>query len=55
MNKYDGMTCLVVDELGEIMLLIIGYLDRYSSNANKITTMYGDLFRITNIPTTIQK
>ena len=52
-NKYLGMTSLVMNELGEIMLLVIGCLDIELSTTNKLIPIYGDIFRIKDIPTTI--
>ncbi|MFW6007772.1 MAG: hypothetical protein ACOCP8_00795 [archaeon] len=49
-TKYIGMTCLVVDENGEILLLVLGNLDRESSTTNKLIPKYGDLFKLNNLP-----
>jgi len=52
-NKYLGMSSLVMNEIGEIMLLVIGCLDTELSTTNKLVPLYGDVFRIKDIPTTI--
>jgi hypothetical protein len=53
-TKYLGMACLVVDEFGEIMLLVLGSLYDSPDTINKLTPVYGDLFKIPSLPTTIQ-
>jgi hypothetical protein len=50
-SKYIGMTCLVVDEKGEFSLFVIGCLNKVSSTTNELIPVYGDLFRLENIPT----
>jgi hypothetical protein len=54
-TKYTGMACLVLNQSGEIMLLVIGCLDETPSGVNKITPSFGDLFKIPNLPTMIQQ
>lgn len=60
-SKYTGMACLVVDENGEIMLFIMGSINNGNVTNNKkereniIEPIYGDLFRLDNLPTTLQR
>ncbi len=49
-SKYLGMSCLVIDENGEILLFVIGNLN-LDSKVNKLIPKYGDLFKISNLPT----
>ena len=53
-TKYLGMVCLVADENGELMLLVIGSLDSSPNTINRLTPVYGDLFKIPGLPTVIQ-
>ena len=56
-SKYTGMACLVSDELGQILLLIIGSINNnqldqnYKTTHNIIEPIYGDLFKISGLPT----
>ena len=56
-SKYIGMACLVVDELGQILLFIIGSINNnvldhnHKSIKNIIEPVYGDLFKLPNSPT----
>jgi hypothetical protein len=54
-SKYIGMASLVMDEKGQILLFIVGNLQKDPVKENKIIPQYGDLFKITNLPTTIQR
>lgn len=53
-NKYLGMACLVIDENGELLLFVIGDLISTPTTTNKLAPIYGDLFKIQGIPTTIK-
>ena len=52
-KDYTGMASLVIDEEGQIMLLVFGCLNKESSTENMIQPIYGDLFRLTTLPTTV--
>ena len=52
-KDYTGMASLVIDEEGQILLLVFGCLNKESSTENIIQPIYGDLFRLTTLPTTI--
>ena len=52
-KDYTGMASLVIDEEGQIMLLVFGCLNKESSMENMIQPIYGDLFRLTTLPTTV--
>ena len=60
-SKYTGMACLVVDEVGEILLFVIGSInngklnDNIKSRENILEPIYGDLFKLPNLPTTLQR
>jgi hypothetical protein len=59
-TKYTGMASLVLDENGEILLLVVGCLnngviDDIPSTENVLKPLYGDLYRIPTLPTTIQR
>ena len=58
-SKYTGMACLVMDETGELLLFVIGNLnngeiDGSKSKENILTPLYGDLYKIPGLPTSIQ-
>lgn len=53
-TKYLGMSCLVIDENGELLLFVIGNLVPNATTTNELVPIYGDLFRIKGIPTTIK-
>ena len=56
-SKYTGMACLVSDEQGQILLFIIGSINNnqleqnYKTTHNIIEPIYGDLFKLTGLPT----
>lgn len=54
-SKYIGMACIVVDENGELLLLVIGNLDKNASKINELIPTYGDLFRIQGLPTIVKE
>lgn len=46
-NRYCGMACVVINEFGDLHLLIIGDTNNnISTNSNFISPIYGDLFII---------
>ena len=54
-KKYIGAYCVVVTETGELMVLLVGNFDEYDTSANKLSPVYGDLYRIENRPTSIKR
>jgi len=56
-SKYTGMACIVVDELGQLLLFIIGSINNNQLTYNNKTThniiepVYGDLFKLSGLPT----
>ena len=56
-SKYTGMACLVADELGQLLLFIIGSINNNQLSTNNKSTyniiepVYGDLFKLSNSPT----
>ena len=60
-SKYIGMSCLVADEKGEILLFVIGSINNgnleknIKTRENIITPIYGDLFKLPNLPTILQR
>ena len=51
-KKYIGAYCPVIDEKGELMLLVVGNLQTNSTVINKLQPIYGDLYKIKGRPTT---
>jgi hypothetical protein len=52
---YSGMACLVSDETGQLMILLLSNLNNgdniyKTSQEHFITPLYGDLFKITGLP-----
>lgn len=60
-SKYLGMSCLVVDENGELLLFVIGSINNNNleknikTRENIIRPIYGDLFKLPNLPTVLQR
>ena len=49
-KKYIGAYCPVIDENGEVMLLVVGNLQTSTTVINKLSPVYGDLYRIKGRP-----
>lgn len=60
-SKYLGMSCLVVDKNGELLLFVIGSINNNNleknikTRENIIRPIYGDLFKLPNLPTVLQR
>ena len=50
-KKYIGAYCPVVDELGEVHVLVIGNIYHNTTVINKLQPLYGDLYKIKGRPT----
>lgn len=49
-NKYMGASCLVVDNLGNIMLFIVGEIKKDPTVDSIVEPSHGDLFKLENSP-----
>ena len=59
-SKYTGMASIVMDEKGQILLFVIGCLNNGDISHNKsaeniIKPIYGDLFKLDTLPTTLRR
>lgn len=53
MHKYVGATCLVVDEQGSILMLVVGEIKTIKTQASIMKPTHGDLFKLSNNPIVI--
>ncbi|MNN04706.1 hypothetical protein D3C81_1174360 [compost metagenome] len=54
-SKYMGAACLVIDDMGNVLLFVIGQIKADPTSSSVVNAVHGDLFKLNNSPILITR